>query len=81
VVLNRKVPAVHQKPPGHMGFSASWRGLTDPSACTRSQLVLAGERNLAQASENTKAAELKLEPADLQRIRPDVIALGEPANA
>jgi len=78
--LNRKVPAVQQKPPGH-GFSASWRGLTAPSACTRSQLVLAGERNLAQASENTKAAELKLEPAGLQRIRQDVIALGEPANA
>ena len=40
--------------------------------------VLAGGRNIAQATENAKAGELNLEIADLTRIRKDVIALGEP---
>jgi len=73
---------------------AGWRTLTDKYACTLAQLVLAwtaaqpgvthvlaGGRNLAQVSENAKAAQLKLEAADLQRLRQDVIALGEPAKA
>lgn len=42
--------------------------------------VLAGGRNLAQATENAKAGELNLESADPARIRKDVIALGEPVK-
>ena len=38
--------------------------------------VLAGGRNIAQVTENAKAGDLKLEPADLARIRKDVLALG-----
>ena len=38
--------------------------------------VLAGGRNLQQVAENAKAGEMNLEPADLARIRGDVIALG-----
>jgi len=73
---------------------ASWRDLTDKYACTLSQLViawtaaqpgvthvLAGGRNVTQATENAKAGELTLETADLERIRKDVIALGEPVKA
>ena len=73
---------------------ASWKDLTDKYTCTLSQLViawsaaqqgvthvLAGGRNLAQVTENAKAGELTLEAADLARIRKDVIALGEPAQA
>lgn len=43
--------------------------------------VLAGGRNLAQVTENAKAGELNLEPADRVRIRKNVIALGEPVKA
>jgi methylglyoxal reductase len=73
---------------------ASWQDLTDKYHCTLSQLViawtaaqpgvthvLAGARNLTQLSENAKAGELDLEPADLMRIRKDVTALGEPIKA
>lgn len=73
---------------------ASWRDLTDKYACTLAQLVLAwtaaqpgvthvlaGGRNIAQVTENAKAGELKLEAADLARIRKDVIALGEPVKS
>jgi len=73
---------------------ASWKGLTDKYRCTLSQLViawtaaqhgvthvLAGGRNLAQVTENAKAGELTIEPADLARIRQDVVALGQPAKA
>ena len=72
---------------------ASWKTLTDKYRCTLSQLVLAwtaaqpgvthvlaGGRNLAQVTENAKAGELNLEPADLARIRKDVVALGEPVK-
>jgi methylglyoxal reductase len=73
---------------------ASWKPLTDKYACSLSQLVLAwtaaqpgvthvlaGGRNLQQVTENAKAGEMNLEPADLARIREDVIALGEPVQA
>jgi len=73
---------------------ASWNDLTDKYACSLAQLVLAwtaaqpgvthvlaGGRNLQQVTENVKAGDLNLEPADLQRIRQDVIALGEPHKA
>jgi len=71
-----------------------WQELTDRYQCTLAQLViawtavqpgvthvLAGGRTIQQVVENAKAAELKLAPADLQRIRADVLALGEPAKA
>jgi methylglyoxal reductase len=73
---------------------ASWKDLTDKYACTLAQLViawtaaqpgvthvLAGGRNIAQVTDNAKAAQLNLETADLTRIRQDVLALGEPAKA
>jgi methylglyoxal reductase len=69
----------------------SWKDLTDKYRCTLSQLViawtaaqhgvthvLAGGRNIAQVTENAKAAELELAAADRARIRNDVIALGNP---
>jgi methylglyoxal reductase len=72
---------------------ASWKDLTAKYNCSLSQLViawtaaqpgvthvLAGARNIAQLSENAKAAELALQPADLSRIRKDVSTLGEPAK-
>jgi aryl-alcohol dehydrogenase-like predicted oxidoreductase len=42
--------------------------------------VLAGGRTIAQVTENARAGELKLAPADIERIRADVLALGEPAK-
>jgi methylglyoxal reductase len=71
-----------------------WQDLTRKYNCTLGQLVLAwtaaqpgvthilaGGRNLEQVRENAKAAELRLEPGDLQRIRQEVLALGEPVKA
>jgi methylglyoxal reductase len=73
---------------------ASWKDLTDKYACTLTQLVIAwtaaqpgvthvlcGTRNEKQLQENVNAADLTLLPEDLQRIRQDVIALGEPEKA
>lgn len=73
---------------------ASWKNLTDKYRCTLSQLViawtaaqpgvthvLAGGRNLTQVTENAKAGELNLENSDVDRMRNDVLALGEPAKA
>jgi len=73
---------------------AGWKDLTNKYAGTLSQLVLAwtaaqagvthvlaGGRTLAQVQDNAKAAELKIEAADLERIRRDVVALGEPKPA
>jgi methylglyoxal reductase len=72
---------------------AGWKDLTEKYACTLAQLViawtaaqhgvthvLAGCRNEQQLQDNIKAADLALEPADLSRIRRDVVALGEPAT-
>jgi len=73
---------------------ASWKPLTGKYACSLSQLVLAwtaaqpgvthvlaGGRNLQQVTDNARAGELTLEAADLERIRQDVLNLGEPAKA
>jgi methylglyoxal reductase len=73
---------------------ATWQSLTRKYACTLAQLVLAwtaaqpgvthvlaGGRNIDQVTENARAGELLLEPADVQRIREDVIRLGAPAKA
>jgi methylglyoxal reductase len=73
---------------------ATWQPLTRKYACTLAQLVLAwtaaqpgvthvlaGGRNIDQVTENARAGELLLEPADVRRIREDVIRLGAPAKA
>lgn len=70
---------------------ASWSDLTARHACTLAQLVLAwtlaqpgvthvlaGARTVAQAQENARAGSLPLTPADLARMRRDVLALGQP---
>jgi methylglyoxal reductase len=72
---------------------AGWKDLTAKYACSLAQLViawtaaqsgvthvLAGGRNVAQVTDNASAGDLVLEPADLARIRRDVVALGEPAT-
>ena len=72
---------------------AGWKTLTDQYQCTLAQLVLAwtaaqpgvthvlaGGRTVQHVIENAKAGDLKLAPADLKRIREDVLALGEPAK-
>ncbi len=72
---------------------AGWKPLTEKYNCSLSQLVLAwtaaqpgvthvlaGARNLQQMSDNVRAGELHLEAPDIQRIRSDVIHLGEPAK-
>lgn len=71
----------------------SWRDLTEKYVCTLSQLVLAwtaaqtgvthvlaGGRNAAQVSDNARAGDLMLATDDVERIRRDVIALGEPSK-
>jgi methylglyoxal reductase len=70
---------------------AGWADLVRKYDCTLAQLVLAwtaaqpgvthvlaGGRNIAQVAENVKAGELMVEQGDLERIRRDVTALGEP---
>jgi methylglyoxal reductase len=70
---------------------AGWTPLADKYACTLAQLVIAwtaaqpgvthvlcGTRNEKQLAENARAGELQLEAQDLQRMRQDVLALGEP---
>lgn len=82
------IPANRQRV---LDLLAGWKDLTNKYACTLSQLVLAwtaaqhgvthvlaGGRNLTQVKENARAGELNLEPADLQRLRDDVVALGAP---
>ncbi len=71
---------------------ASWSDLTDKYDCSLAQLtiawtfgqpgithVLCGARRTGQAMENAGAGMLELDPADLNRIRNDVLALGDPA--
>jgi methylglyoxal reductase len=72
---------------------AGWKDLADKYRCTLAQLVIAwtaaqpgvthvlcGTRNLAQLSDNAAAGDLTLAPEDAQRIRNDVVALGEPVR-
>lgn len=72
---------------------AGWAALTGKYGCTLAQLVIAwtaaqpgvthvlcGTRNEAQLKENVRAGQLALEPADLDRIRRDVLALGQPTK-
>jgi aryl-alcohol dehydrogenase-like predicted oxidoreductase len=71
---------------------AGWRPITGQYQCTPAQLVLAwtlaqpgithvlaGCRNVAQATENAQAGGLELSEETLQRMRRDVEGLGEPA--
>lgn len=71
---------------------AGWTDLTAKHACSTAQLVIAwtlaqqgvthaliGARTVAQTQENVRAADLRLETADLDRMRRDLEALGSPA--
>ncbi len=68
-----------------------WKDLTEKYACTFGQLVIAwtvaqpgvtfvlcGARKPEHVIENVTAGDILLEPQDLQRMRDDVEALGEP---
>jgi methylglyoxal reductase len=74
-----------------LDMMAGWTDLLEKYECTMAQLVVAwtadqrgvthvlcGIRNEKQLADNAKAAGLTLEAADLQRIRREVEALGEP---
>ncbi len=68
-----------------------WRGFTRQYQCTLAQLVIAwtatqpgvthvlcGARHVGQARENAQGGEITLRPEDAQRMRRDVISLGQP---
>jgi methylglyoxal reductase len=70
---------------------AGWKDLTEKYDCTLAQLViawtaaqpgvthvLAGARTEAQVRDNAQAGSLTIDPDDLDRIREDVVALGQP---
>ena len=70
---------------------AGWQDLTEKYACKLSQLVIAwtvaqpgitfalcGARKPEHSLENAKGGDIELEPADIQRMRTDVEALGSP---
>jgi methylglyoxal reductase len=72
---------------------AGWKGLTEQYGCTLAQLtlawtaaqpgvthVLAGGRTRTQVEENVKAGDLQINTADLQRMRRDLEALGDPVK-
>jgi aryl-alcohol dehydrogenase-like predicted oxidoreductase len=72
---------------------AGWKPITDKYACSLSRLVLAwtaaqpgvthvlaGGRTSQQVMDNARAGDLTIAPEDLERIRQDVVALGEPAK-
>jgi methylglyoxal reductase len=69
---------------------ANWHDLLEKHHCTLSQLVIAwtaaqpgvthvlcGTRTLSQLADNAQAANLTLESTDLQRMRSEMVALGE----
>ncbi len=71
---------------------ASWEELTEKHSCSLAQLTLAwtvsqpgvthalvGARTTVQAEDNAQAGNIELDPADVARIRSDVLALGDPA--
>jgi methylglyoxal reductase len=73
-----------------LNLFASWVDLTEKYACTIAQLTLAwtaaqpgathvlcGTRTVEQGIQNAGAGALQLDPGDSQRIRGDVIALGD----
>jgi len=78
--------------PRILDLLAGWRDLTEKYDCTPAQLtiawtaqqpgvthVLLGARRVEQATENAAAGDLEIDPKDLERIRQEVEALGEPA--
>jgi methylglyoxal reductase len=71
---------------------AGWADLTEKYCCTIAQLVIAwtaaqpgathvlcGTRTVEQGIENAEAGAVELDHDDIQRIRDDAIALGDPA--
>jgi len=71
---------------------AGWVDLKEKYSCTIAQLVIAwtaaqpgathvlcGTRTVKQGIDNAGAGALELDPAEVQRMRDDVIALGDPA--
>jgi methylglyoxal reductase len=71
---------------------AGWKDLTEKYSCTIAQLtiawtaaqpgathVLCGTRTVEQGIQNAEAGAFELDPDDIQRIRDDAIALGDPA--
>jgi methylglyoxal reductase len=71
---------------------AGWADLSEKYRCTIAQLVIAwtaaqpgtthvlcGTRTVEQGIENAGAGAFELDSGDIQRIRDDVIALGDPA--
>lgn len=71
----------------------SWSDLTAKYNCSLAQLVIAwtaaqpgvthvlcGTRNLAQLQDNARAGEMALASPDLERMRRDVVNLGQPAK-
>ncbi len=79
--------------PRVLALLARWKELTDKYHCTLAQLVLAwtaaqpgvthvlaGGRTPQQVSDNAKAGDLSLAPADMQRMCEDVVALGTPVS-
>ena len=74
-----------------LAMLASWQDLLAKYECSLSQLaiawtaaqpgvthVLCGTRTLSQLADNAQAGDLALEPADVQRMREDAVALGAP---
>ena len=70
---------------------AGWADLTEKHACTIAQLtiactasqpgathVLTGVRSVEQATQNAGAGALELQAHEIQRIRDDLVALGDP---
>jgi aryl-alcohol dehydrogenase-like predicted oxidoreductase len=70
---------------------AEWTDLTEKYSCTIAQLtiawtaaqhgathVLCGTRSVEQGIQNAGAGAIEMDPEDIQRIRDDVIALGDP---
>ncbi len=76
-----------------LNMLTGWGDLTRKYECSLAQLVIAwtaaqagvthvlvGARKLSQVTENAKAGSLSLESSDLQRIRQNVLDLGQPAK-
>ena len=77
--------------PKVLDMLAGWKDLTEKYGCSLAQLVIAwtaaqpgvthvlcGMRTAAQARDNAAAGALKLEDADVARMRADALALGDP---
>lgn len=74
-----------------LGLLDGWKDLLEKYSCTLAQLVIAwtaqqagvthvliGMRTAQQAEQNSNAGKIVLDPADVERMRNDAIALGDP---